>query len=127
KNDAFTLALLEFIFTILGVLGVVNATSSGLSAFIILICCGLGVYGIQKDKPKVTFIYYIYIIICALIAIILFVFSFLSFSIKYIILSFIFFLISFYNWRVVSTFYYQMKNAHEEAAVVAETEAAIKT
>ncbi|OUM58644.1 hypothetical protein PIROE2DRAFT_16023 [Piromyces sp. E2] len=126
RNGALILALVEFIFTFLGFFGIGDITSGGLSAFVSLICCVLGVYGIIKNKPKYVFFYYVYVICCAIVALIFFIFSFLSFDTSYIIINFLYFIISLYNWRVVSAYYHQMKSAREEAAVLAATEAATK-
>jgi len=126
RNGVLILALLEFIFIILTFLGFIKIAYSSIIFLIALICSGLGVYGVMKNKPKLVFFYYIYVSLMALAAVVTFVFSLMSFNLRNILINLLYLIVAIYNWRVVSTYYHQMKSSREEAAVVAATEAAIK-
>ena len=107
KTGSFVIAAIDFIMTVITVFGI-NIYGTSVSTFIALICTGLGVYGISKNKKSYVLVYEIYLIINVLFSCVVFVISFISFSLQFIIESLILFIISIYACRVVNAHYKQM-------------------
>jgi len=118
RNGTIILAVINLIFTLLSLL---NFGALIYVIFVSVICTVLGLYGTYKEQPVLILVYLIFMIICTLFSWILVLISLFTWSILFIFICFLTFVICVYACCVINAYRTESKvKALSEKAVMSQ-------